>query len=125
MGLYLAVFDDDEELEGVEVGSYDDFSWFRNTIVDRLEEGVAGSRFPTLIKHSHCDGQWSPSEAVALKVELAAAGVGASDKGDLVLFHRDGTDLNRLLFRRDAVRGKYGCKQNGKYRAKAPSVADY
>jgi len=71
MGLYLAVFDGDEELDGVEVGSYDDFSWFRNTVVDLLESGVAGARFPTLILHSDCDGQWSRSEAAALEVELS------------------------------------------------------
>ena len=70
MGLYLAVFDGDEELDGVEVGSYDDFGWFRDTIAARLEGGVAGSRFPTLIMHSDCDGRWSVPEAFVLEKEL-------------------------------------------------------
>lgn len=70
MGLYLAVFDDGDELDGIEVGAYADFSAFRDAVVDNLEGGTAGSRFPTLILHSDCDGQWSPSEAAALEKEL-------------------------------------------------------
>ena len=72
MGLYLAVFHDDKELDGVEIGSYGDFGWFRDTVVERLEDGVPGSKFPTLIMHSDCDGQWTPEEAVALERELEA-----------------------------------------------------
>jgi hypothetical protein len=70
MGLYLAVFHDAEELDGVEVGAYSDFSAFRNAVVKNLEHGVAGSRLPTLVLHSDCDGQWTPSEAAALQKEL-------------------------------------------------------
>jgi hypothetical protein len=70
MGLYLAVFDDGDELDGVEVGAYADFSAFRNTVIKRLEGGAAGSQFPTLILHADCDGQWTPSEAAALEKEL-------------------------------------------------------
>ena len=70
MGLYLAVFDDATELDGVEVGTYADFSAFRNAVVQTLEGGTAGAQFPTLILHSDCDGQWSPSEAAALEKEL-------------------------------------------------------
>lgn len=70
MGLYLAVFDDDKELDGVEVGKYDDFAFFRDSIVSRLEAGAAGSRFPTLIIHSDCDGEWTPLDARALEEEL-------------------------------------------------------
>ena len=48
MGLYLCVFeadDIDNELEGVEVGGYDDFGRLRETVSDRLEEGKWGSRW--------------------------------------------------------------------------------
>jgi hypothetical protein len=70
MGLYLCVFDGDEELEGVEVGSYADFGALRDAIREHLEGGTAGSRFPVLMMHSDCDGEWSPSEAVQLQAEL-------------------------------------------------------
>lgn len=70
MGLYLCVFDDDEELEGVEVGSYSDFEFFRGVVTEQLEEGKAGARFPTLILHSDSDGEWAASECEALKREL-------------------------------------------------------
>lgn len=71
MGLYLAVFDGDEELEGVEVGSYADFGAFRETVADRLEAGTAGSRFPTLMIHSDCDGSWSLEDAAQLQEEVS------------------------------------------------------
>jgi Immunity protein 70 len=70
MGLYLCVFEDDEELDGVEVGLYSDFSDFRRTVTSRLECGDPGSRFPTLILHSDCDGDWSSSECFVLRAEL-------------------------------------------------------
>lgn len=70
MGLYLAIFDDDHELDGVELGAYSDFSAFRNAVVANLEGGAAGTRFPTLVLHSDCDGLWTPSEATALEKEL-------------------------------------------------------
>lgn len=70
MGLYLAIFDDGSELDGVEVGTYSDFSAFRNAVVSNLENGAAGSKFPTLILHSDCDGQWTPTEAALLEKEL-------------------------------------------------------
>lgn len=70
MGLYLAVFRGDEELEGVEVGSYADFGRFRDAIRRLLERGSAGTRFPTLMLHSDCRGSWSPEEAGRLLHEL-------------------------------------------------------
>jgi len=70
VGLYLAVFDDGDELDGVEIVGYSDFSAFRNAVVNNLEGSVAGSRFPTLILHSDCDGQWTPNEAAVLEHEL-------------------------------------------------------
>lgn len=72
MGLYLAVFDGEDELDGVEVGSYSDFGTFRSAVAVHLEERVAGSRYPTLMLHSDCDGQWSSDEAVVLQAELTA-----------------------------------------------------
>lgn len=71
MGLYLAVFDgNDEELEGVEVGYYDDFNWFRKSVSSYLEKCRYGSRFPILQFHTDCDGEWSPEEAKKLENEL-------------------------------------------------------
>jgi hypothetical protein len=70
MGLYLCVFDDDDELDGVEVGSYSDFDFFRSSVTELLEGGVPGSRFPTLIIHSDSDGEWSLTECESLRQEL-------------------------------------------------------
>jgi hypothetical protein len=72
MSLYLMVSKDgEEELDGVTVGHYSDFSDFRNAVIERLENGKAGSRFPTLILHSDCDGVWSPAACATLERELA------------------------------------------------------
>lgn len=71
MGLYLTIFRGDAELDGVEVGSYADFGAFRDSVTDHLEAGVAGSKFPTLILHSDCDGEWSPAECRRLLKELS------------------------------------------------------
>jgi hypothetical protein len=73
VGLYLCVFQDrlvDEELEGVEVGSYGDFHRFREAVSDNLEGGNWGSRFPILMGHDDSDGVWSPEEAAKLELEL-------------------------------------------------------
>jgi hypothetical protein len=72
MSLYLCVFKDDEEIEGVEVGSYSDFNFFRDAVVAAVEEGRAGSVCPVLVNHSDCDGEWSVSDATALLSELKA-----------------------------------------------------
>jgi hypothetical protein len=74
MGLYLCVFADDatdEELEGVEVGGYDDFGLFRRTVAERLEPAGWGSRFPVLMSHPDSDGTWSPQQASVLEAELS------------------------------------------------------
>jgi Immunity protein 70 len=76
MGLYLCVFAGgglDEELDGVEVGSYDDFDRFRRA-VNELEPGGWGSRFPVLMLHEDSDGRWSPDEAISLEMELLTIG---------------------------------------------------
>jgi hypothetical protein len=70
MGLYITVFDGDEEIDGIEVGRYADFEHFRETICVVLEGGIKGSRFPILMLHSNCDGEWSVTELKDLKNEL-------------------------------------------------------
>ena len=70
MGLYLFICDGEKELLGIDVGFYSDFGWFRGLIAENLEGGEFGSRFPTLMLHSDCDGQWSPEEAKLLEKEL-------------------------------------------------------
>jgi len=72
MGLYLCIFDGDEEVEGVEVGPYSDFNAFRDCIVREIENGNAGSKFPLIVLHSDSDGQWSPVEARQLEIELSS-----------------------------------------------------
>ena len=71
MGLYLCVFDGDDELEGVEVGPYADFNYFRDTVAALVEYGVAGSVCPVLNTHSDCDGEWTAQAAHQLLAELA------------------------------------------------------
>jgi len=70
MGLYLCVFEGDEEIDGVEVGSYADFNFFRDAVVATLENGERGSRCPVLLNHHDSDGEWSPDEASHLIREL-------------------------------------------------------
>src|ERR1700722_8255235 len=70
MSLYLCVFDEDDELEGVDVGAYSDFSDLRKTITKVLEHGKIGSRFPTLMLHADCDGEWSIEDCQSLESEL-------------------------------------------------------
>lgn len=69
MGLYLCVFEGDEELEGVEVGSYADWGRFVEAVV-ALEGGRRGARFPLITLHPDSDGQWSPDDAITLAAQL-------------------------------------------------------
>lgn len=71
MGLYLCIFDDENEIDGVEVGPYADFNNLRNYVVRELEGGKAGGRFSEFVLHSDSDGEWSPEVCEKLKVELA------------------------------------------------------
>jgi len=72
MGLYLCVFDAaGDEQEGVEVGSYADFNFFRDAVVATVEKGNAGAVCPVLNTHSDCDGEWTTEDARNLLVELA------------------------------------------------------
>lgn len=70
MSLYLCIFDDDDDIDGVQVGHYEDFGEFRDLVTSELEGSVPGSKYPTLILHSDCDGCWSPTEAAKLEGEL-------------------------------------------------------
>ncbi len=70
MGLYLCVFEGDEELDGIEVGSYADFGCLRRAVVEQLEFDLLGTRFPTLDLHSDCEGEWSAGECAQLETEL-------------------------------------------------------
>jgi hypothetical protein len=71
MGLYLVVFDeDDEELDGVQVGSYLDYDLFIQNVINDVEGGVQGAVCPTLTLHHDSDGEWNKDEAIKLLVEL-------------------------------------------------------
>jgi hypothetical protein len=70
MSLYLCVFDEDQELDGVDAGAYSDFGDLRNTIAKELEHGKIGSRFPTLMLHSDCDGEFNVQDCEKLENEL-------------------------------------------------------
>jgi hypothetical protein len=68
VGLYLAIFDDDdEELAGFQVGHYSDFAHFRRTIARHLDP----ARYPLLLEHSDCDGEWSVADLPDLRQEFA------------------------------------------------------
>lgn len=72
MGLYLCIFDTaDEEIDGVEVGTYADFGEFRDFVTRELESAKPGTRYPTLIRHSDSDGEWSVDDCEVLRRELA------------------------------------------------------
>jgi Immunity protein 70 len=73
MGLCLYVFgcdpredEDPEEVAECYVGHYSDFGCFRDTIARHVEAG----RYPTLMNHSDCDGEWTLSEIPRLEREL-------------------------------------------------------
>ena len=70
MGLYLCIFDGDEDINGVEIGSYADFGAFRDYVSSGLERGQKGANFPTLMLHSDCDGEWSVADCQKLQIEL-------------------------------------------------------
>lgn len=74
MGLYLCVFADaqsDDELDGVEVGGYDDFGEFREAVAG-VEPAGWGSGYPILMFHSDCTGDWSVDALPTLRGELSA-----------------------------------------------------
>jgi hypothetical protein len=71
MSLYWCVFAGRTEVDGVDAGAYADFNALRQVVAARLEGGSAGSRFPVLMRHSDCDGEWSAAACAALRDELA------------------------------------------------------
>ena len=72
MGLYLCVFRGEEELDGVEVGSYEDFEAFRDEA--RGLDRRLFRRFGTLRVAITPTTAWSPREAARLERELTALG---------------------------------------------------
>jgi hypothetical protein len=88
MGLYLCIFDGDEDVDGVEVGAYADYNALRDYIVRELEGGKAGSRFPILVLHSDCDGEWSVADCQRLQGELTEIGADLK-KRPVVAFSSD------------------------------------
>ncbi len=69
MSLYLCVFRDEEELDGVDVGSYDDFERLREFA--RSIDGRIFRRFGTLRTNVSPTTSWSPRAAARLEAELA------------------------------------------------------
>jgi len=71
MGLYLCILNEGgEDRDGVDVGYYDDYGFFVDTVISALEGGRKGERFPTLTLHHDSDGVWTPEECRALEAEL-------------------------------------------------------
>jgi hypothetical protein len=72
MGLYLCVFRGDDELAGVDVGSYEDFERFRD--VARALDRRVFRRFGTLRANIKPNTHWSRREAAQLAKELGVLG---------------------------------------------------
>ncbi len=72
MGLYLCVCRGDDELEGVEVGSYEDFERFRDAA--RALDRRVFRRFGTLRSNIKPNTHWSRREAARVARELALLG---------------------------------------------------
>ncbi|MGF6907798.1 Imm70 family immunity protein [Fusobacterium sp. PH5-44] len=71
MGLYLCIFDKNEnEIEGVEVGRYEYFGFFREKVEKYVENGEWGSVCSTLMWHKDSEGIWTPENCVELLKEL-------------------------------------------------------
>ncbi len=70
MSLYLCVFRGNQELAGVDVGSYEDFNRLRDAA--RALDGKIFRRFPTLRHNISPTHSWSPAEAARLARELDA-----------------------------------------------------
>ena len=52
-----------------------DYNALRDYVVNELEGGKAGSRFPTFILHSDCDGEWAVLDCEKLRSELSEIAV--------------------------------------------------
>lgn len=70
MGLYLCVWEESDEVDGVDVGSYADYGRFVDPIIEHVEAGKRGSKCPIITMHSDSDGQWALEECARLKHDL-------------------------------------------------------
>ena len=68
MSLYLAVFDGELEIAGYAMGHYSDYDYFIETIGAKC----GAEKYPTLLEHSDCDGEWSTDRISQLQSEIAA-----------------------------------------------------
>ena len=72
MGLCLFVFgppegdDDPTEIAECDIGHYSDFNYFREAVSRHLD----ADRFPVLLEHSDCEGEWTLFELPTLEREL-------------------------------------------------------
>lgn len=67
MSLYFAVFtEDDDELDGFQVGTYHDYGKF----IDAVKEKIESEFCSVLINHHDSDGYWSSQECQSLIKEL-------------------------------------------------------
>ena len=71
MSLYLAIYEDDQDVAGWVFGHYSDFGCFRDTIAAKLRS----ADYPTLMTHSDCDGEWSVAQLPVLRSELEAIAI--------------------------------------------------
>jgi hypothetical protein len=70
MGLYLCIFDGDEDVDGIDVGAYSDWNTFIRAIIAHMENGLRGMGAPVLTLHGDSDGEWSPAECAQLERTL-------------------------------------------------------
>lgn len=71
MGLYLCIMNSEEnEVDGLEIGSYEYFGLFRDSVKINIEKGDWGSVCPIMMWHKDCDGEWTPEECKELIMEL-------------------------------------------------------
>lgn len=70
MGLYVYIGNDEGQIDGADFGKYADFGAFRQYVASQVERGPLGHRFPVLLLHSDCDGEWTVNECHRLQAEL-------------------------------------------------------
>ena len=70
MGLYLCLWDEHDEIDGVDVGSYADYGRFVEAVVKHAEKGNRGSKYPLISMHSDSEGEWSRSDSARLVGDL-------------------------------------------------------
>ncbi len=70
MGLYLYIGNDEGQIDGADFGKYAHFGAFRQYVASQVEGGTLGHKFPVLLLHSDCDGEWTVDECRRLQAEL-------------------------------------------------------